>query len=67
MLALQSQVMGMEDASARLHKQVLGRQRVSPPLRPLALVCTFLFSRGVDFSPSLFLSLLPFLQSWVKR
>ena len=27
----------------------LGRQRISPPLRPLASVRTFLFSHGVDF------------------
>ena len=26
----------------------LGRQRISPPLRPLASVHTFLFSCGVD-------------------
>ena len=60
-LALRGQVMGMEDASARLHEQV-GRQAEDfSPLRPLTLVHTFLFSRGVDFPPSLFLSLSPFL------
>ena len=45
----------------------LGRQRISPPLRPLASVRTFLFSCGVDFFPQSISKLVALLVELVEK
>ena len=59
--------MGMEDASARLCEPMARHAEDFSALEASRIGAYFLFSRGVDFSLSLFLSLSSFLQSWVKR
>ena len=66
-LALWSQVMGMEDTSARLREQVARQAEDFSTLEVSRIGAYLLFSCGVDFSLSLFLSLSSFSQSWVKR
>ena len=67
-LVLRGRVMGTEDASAWLREQ-MARQAEDFSTLEASCISTylFLFSRGVDFFLSLFLSLSPFFQSWMKR
>ena len=68
MLALWGRVMGMEEASARLHEQVARQVEEFSTLENFCLgTYPFLFFVVLVSSFSLFLSLSPFFQSWAKR